>query len=138
MDTIRLQALKDRLTAVAPDSRFQVDWFLSGEFTDADVDRLLAEATLEDRPRARLIKGRTSECHANSLLLVCKHRGWKMVTGLALSGGCWRVHSWCLNTRGRIIETTEFRDIYFGVTKDQTELRAMLESIVKGRSCPST
>jgi hypothetical protein len=56
-----------------------------------------------------------SNCHNNAEQLAIRHR-WALWTGLALSDdGCWRVHSWCKNTHGRIVETTLPRTRYFGV-----------------------
>ena len=63
-----------------------------------------------------------SRCHENScfLWLDRRDRGFKIVTGWALSDGGWRQHSWGLQ-RGVLRETTCHRDKYFGVILDYKE-----------------
>jgi hypothetical protein len=72
---------------------------------------------------ARRLKMASRQCHENAARLALAYN-WSCWTGLALSeDGCWRVHSWAMNKRGRIVETTTPRTHYLGVllSRDATE-----------------
>ena len=53
------------------------------------------------------------QCHENVEILCKKDPKYKPATGWALSGGCWRQHSWAMDG-DNIVETTSSRDEYFG------------------------
>ncbi len=76
------------------------------------MDALLARARFVPGKGARLKRMEVSRCDDNAAELALKHRGWRWFYGMDLSDdGCWRVHSWALTTRGRIVETTEPREV---------------------------
>lgn len=118
-ETVKLSAsqqeLKTYLMDAMPGTRFQHDWFLAREVPNELAEVLLRYGVVQSGAAARLVRMQMSNCHENSLRLA-KRYGWDVWTGLALSDdGCWRVHSWCKNTRGRIAETTILRAHYFGI-----------------------
>lgn len=74
-------------------------------------------------------KGVPCQCHYNSSRLWARHRNYKLCTGYALSYDSdgiklWRQHSWCINAKGQIVETTSLREAYFGfvMTQEEAEL----------------
>lgn len=107
--------LKALLLAAHPDTRFQRESFLRDQIPDEVAALFVRYASLETGSGARLVRMEMSNCHENAAKLAARH-GWSVWTGLALSDdGCWRIHSWCRNTRGRIVETTMWRTHYFGL-----------------------
>ena len=109
-----LKRIKARLIETVPGTRFQVDWSLAQQVPEPLAKLLLRLATVDAGNFARLVRMEMSRCRANSKKCADRH-GWDIWTGLALSDdGCWWVHSWCRNTRGRIVETTILRTHYFG------------------------
>lgn len=70
---------------------------------------------------SRLQRGEPSQCHFNSALNLTR-QGWKLATGWALSAdGLWRVHSWNIDDKGGVVETTERRTAYAGVVLTDAE-----------------
>jgi len=60
--------------------------------------------------------GEQSECHANVAALWRSGEVVAIGTGYALSrDSLWREHSWGWDESGRLVETTELRERYFGV-----------------------
>lgn len=118
-ETVKLSTsqlhLKAHLITAVPGTRFQRECFFARQVPDELAEVLLRYGMVENGAAARLVQMEMSNCHENSLRLGNRHR-WDVWTGLALSDdGCWRVHSWCKNTRRRIIETTIGRTHYFGI-----------------------
>lgn len=100
-------------------ARFQVDWYLRREIAPSLGLLLLEFGEAYAGDDAQLVPGRRGHCHQNAERLVKTQKGLLLGTGLALSAdGCWRVHSWCVDAAGRIIETTVPRTLYFGVRFD--------------------
>ncbi len=117
----KLRQLKAALTQSYPRTRFQFDWVLNRSFCNADVDALLGRAQFVPGKDARLKRMKVSGCHDNAAKLATTHRGWSWFYGMALSDdGCWRVHSWALTTKGRIVETTKRREVYWGLDARET------------------
>ena len=110
-------ALKAHLRSLYPDARFQVDSYLATELPADFAHALVLLAPVVDGTGARFKRMAASNCHANARALADAHAGWSVWTGLALSGcdPCWRVHSYCTNSRGRIVETTVPRVAYWGL-----------------------
>jgi hypothetical protein len=73
-----------------------------------------------------VVKGgvrRQSQCHSNTAELwdLNKDRGFKIMTGWALSGDKqWRQHSWGVH-KGKVIETTVKRKAYYGYVLNHRE-----------------
>jgi hypothetical protein len=68
--------------------------------------------------RLRLMRQR--ECHYNSIRLARRHpKRYQREIGFALSAdGLWRSHSWLWDIKAnQIVETTEIRTLYFGMTQ---------------------
>jgi hypothetical protein len=56
------------------------------------------------------------QCHENSaLLLISAPDKYKLITGFCLNRGMWRRHTWLLDKKEQIIETTTIREKYVGV-----------------------
>jgi hypothetical protein len=92
---------------------FQRNDFIAAQITPKMVKNLLAEGAFRAGRGAELCKMETSECHENARLLA--HRAdTELWFGFALSGGVWRIHSWCVRGH-QIIETTDPRETYFGI-----------------------
>lgn len=67
--------------------------------------------------KAILKKGRSSDCHRNSFQLWKKNpKKLKVMMGLGLtdSDQIWRMHTWLLDDKNNLIETTVMRAKYFG------------------------
>ncbi len=111
-----LENIKECLTNISKDSRFQVDWFVESQVSEDLAGLLVEYGILCKGDKARLIIGRRSDCHNNAVKLVERYVNWTRHFGFALSNdNIWRVHGWCTNTRGRIIETTAKRTLYYGI-----------------------
>ena len=68
-----------------------------------------------------MVKGETHLCHANSASLWYESRGRiRVATGYCRSGDVWLTHSWGMEN-GRIVETTCFSELYFGIILDELE-----------------
>lgn len=90
--------------------------------TTQEIDRLLARGEIHAGKGAGLRRMQANRCHFNAAKLFLAGRAAKVVSGFALSGGLWRSHTWVLNSRGRIIETTEPREAYFGAVLEPKEI----------------
>jgi hypothetical protein len=84
------------------------------------LDALLHRGDFLDCP-VRRRRGRRNRCHANSARIWAGDSvKYRLVTGFALGGGCWRQHSWVL--AGSVIhETTAVNEKYFGVVLTDEE-----------------
>jgi hypothetical protein len=87
---------------------------------DPDAERIVAAGQLFDCP-VRLKRGRAHRCHVNAARLWARDpHACRLMTGYALSGGCWRSHSW-VAAGGRILETTTKAERYFGIALTDAE-----------------
>ncbi|GIE85794.1 hypothetical protein [Actinoplanes regularis] len=67
--------------------------------------------------RARRMAGEPGECHRNVAVLWIDGAVESIGTGYALSDDdLWRQHSWGLTANGDVVETTDDRRIYVGIT----------------------
>lgn len=82
---------------------------------DPDIDNLLTDGILLDKPNDILLSGEMCQCHKNSAYLWMNNKSkYKIMTGYALSeSGIWHQHSWLMN-KDKIVETTVNRSKYFG------------------------
>jgi hypothetical protein len=90
--------------------------------TPEEIDRLLARGEFHPGKGAGLRRMQANDCHFNAAKLFLKGQAVKVVSGFALSEGLWRSHTWVLNSRGRITETTEPREVYFGTVLEPQEI----------------
>ena len=87
-----------------------------------DIVRLIADGRHADDVTAFAVGGGRCDCHANAARLwrnrnAERHDVVAIGTGYALSDdGLWRQHSWTVTSTGAVIETTEPRERYFGLT----------------------
>lgn len=82
---------------------------------EEDLEKILSRGVLVDKKGAYLMKGRPNQCHENSALCWDANRDKSSImTGYCLDGGLWRQHSWVIDNKGRIVETTFLREAYFG------------------------
>lgn len=89
------------------------------------VAHLIEQGSLFNKQGLEVIKGEPSRCHENVFALWAnKPDDYLIVTGYGLSDdGIWRPHSWCVDRKtGKIIETTERREEYFGVEFSEHEI----------------
>lgn len=101
---------------------------LGGEFValelDSDLDALLKKGRVIDLPIQK-VRGAVSRCHSNTAKLWDKNKdsGFQIWTGWVLDDDTiWRQHSWGV-MGGKIIETTEKREVYFGVELSDEQAR---------------
>lgn len=68
--------------------------------------------------KAKFIEGRVNSCHSNSAKIYSGDpKRYQIVTGLALNEEIWREHTWVRDLKNKeLIETTEPREKYFGIT----------------------
>jgi hypothetical protein len=123
---------KEYLKTEYPDTLYQLRKILL-DFAGEDTCLCMGPAGVEDCKRllkdgqfwlgrsAKMMKGETSQCHANSAELYDINKNnfdVRICTGYALSDdGMWREHSWLIRHHERsneIIETTVKRVCYFG------------------------
>jgi len=83
---------------------------------EAELDRLITRGFFQDGGGAKLMLGLPNRCHINA---ACawrpEHKKYVLVTGYALSeDGLWRQHSWLRDRKGRVVETTDPRLLYYG------------------------
>jgi len=83
----------------------------------AKIDKIIFELS-NDNTNVLLSKMKTSSCHENVHTLLKKRKIQYGYTGYALSeDGLWRLHSWGVDHKGMLIETTVLRVMYIGLTK---------------------
>jgi hypothetical protein len=109
-----LHPLRDLLLKAGGD-RLQLAWFVNAQVEPEFAGALLALGALFPR-RSKLTRGQENACHENADAYVDAHPLARKVTGFALSDErCWRVHSRVQTPEG-IVETTERRTLYFGMS----------------------
>ena len=87
-----------------------------------EIDRLWARGEFHPGKGAGLLRMPANRCHFNAAKLFLTGQAAKVVSGFALSEGLWRSHTWVVNSRGRIVETTEPREVYFGAVLELKEI----------------
>lgn len=104
---------------------FGGDEVVAAKESDEEIDNLFERGFLQDGGDARMVRGDPCSCHSNTANQWSSNkRSRVIVTGYALSAdGLWRQHSWLLNTKGRILETTVPRVLYFGYALSPYESR---------------
>ena len=91
--------------------------------TPKEIARLLVRGEFHSGRGAGLRRMQRNRCHYNAAKLWLKGQAPLVVSGFALSDdGLWRSHTWVLNSRGRIIETTQRMKVYFGTVLEPTEI----------------
>jgi hypothetical protein len=90
--------------------------------TPGEIDRLLARGEFHPAESAGLHRMQANACHFNAAKLFLTGQAAKVVSGFALAEGLWRSHTWVLDPRGRIIETTEPVEVYFGTVLAPKEI----------------
>lgn len=122
------QKLKEKCLSLGGDPSqgfggFQRDDFFREQISAPLASALLEQGTLFDPQKVGIgkLKGKPRQCHLNSLMnWYLKPSQFTLFTGLAESGGIWRAHSWLIEKNGgRVMETTQFNSLYFGVPGDQ-------------------
>jgi hypothetical protein len=92
------------------------------QVTPQEIDRLLVRGEFRSGKDAGFHRMQAKRCHFNAAKLFLTGRAPKVESGFALSGGLWISHTWVLNAKGRIIETTEPREAYFGAVLEPKEI----------------
>ena len=126
----------DRFVADNPSHRPLFDRLLSiggGQVVatfEPDLTLLLERGEFYDGAGADLVLGEPCRCHDNAVRMWLDDPDRYVIeTGWALSpDGLWRQHSWVYDTSNeRIVETTELRTLYFGVTLNYDEAARFTE-----------
>lgn len=112
-----LTKLKKRLLKKSG-KHFQRNDFLSQELDKKFTGLLLLSGVFKSGRTAIAVSLERNKCHWNALAYA-KARGAQFWSGLALSGGIWRVHSWCME-KDKVVETTQQQRLYFGVNMELT------------------
>lgn len=90
---------------------------------EPDADRIIDRGTLFSPKGSKVVEGVRNSCHANAARLNLGKEGIDIVTGYAMSDDqVWRQHSWGL-LKGKVIETTSPRKLYFGYILTPEEAR---------------
>ena len=89
---------------------------------EPDLSKIIKRGKLF-KNKAILTKLRMISCHTNVAELYAT-KGYRIATGWALSDdGLWRQHSWCIDSKDNIVETTKRRKKYFGVVLMRKEAK---------------
>lgn len=68
-------------------------------------------------------KGNNCRCHENTIVLANKNKKLQAYFGFGLSDdGMWRPHSWLIDNKENIIETTVERIAYYGIPLPREEV----------------
>jgi len=87
---------------------------------EAQIDALLKNGKLLQPAAVVMRRGNPSDCHRNAATLFRAGKG-VIATGYALDrDGLWRQHSWVVDKKGRVIETTVRSVAYYGIVCDET------------------
>jgi hypothetical protein len=87
---------------------------------DGFIDHLLKNGKLLQPAAVVMKRMKASDCHGNAATLFRAGKG-VIATGYALDAdGLWRQHSWVLDKKDRVIETTVRRVAYYGIVCDET------------------
>jgi hypothetical protein len=71
-------------------------------------------------------------CHTNSAKLWRRHpKKYKLATGYGLDEDIWIGHSWLLNAKKQIVETTYPFELYYGVVMDTVEAEKFCKTVLK-------
>lgn len=82
---------------------------------EPDHGKLVTRGEVKDGKDAVMVKGKPCNCHGNAARLFIEDILTEIWTGYALSAdGIWRQHSWGWKD-GKVLETTESREIYCGI-----------------------
>ena len=119
-----LKPLVKRLTGLGGDCA--VVWWDDALTEEGFVFALLAFGRATNGRSARLRLMENNQCHENSRALSVRYpKLYQAETGYALSAdGTWRPHSWVWDVqKAQIVETTELRTKYFGITENKHDGR---------------
>jgi hypothetical protein len=83
---------------------------------EEDLEKLVSSGSSVNKKGIYVIQGRVSACHENSANCWDANRERSSImTGYVLDDGVWRQHSWVLDNKNKIVETTHVREAYFGI-----------------------
>jgi len=92
------------------------------ETYEEDIDKLLTRGQLFEPDEVVVRRMSPSKCHRNCADAYEKNKNLKIVTGWVLLDGVWVQHTWLYdNEYNEIIETTEWRERYFGFILNREE-----------------
>jgi hypothetical protein len=92
------------------------------ETYEEDLDKLLIRGELFEPDEVVVRRMTPSKCHRNCSDVYKKNKNLKIVTGWALLDGVWTQHTWLYDGEyNEIIETTEWRERYFGFILNREE-----------------
>jgi len=97
---------------------------------ESDLELLLERGEVFGTKDIQMMLGEPCRCHSNAALCWEANKDQvQIATGWALSNDrMWRQHSWCYHCEDdTIIETTEERELYFGILLSDEEAADFLE-----------
>jgi len=88
-----------------------------------NLNKILNHGQLFNSKKVKIVRGTLCQCHSNSIKLY-RIINCNIATGWALSSDdkLWRRHSWCVDTKETILETTIRREMYYGYLLDESEV----------------
>lgn len=94
----------------------KMDRELEGEFSPKEARNLISKGRLFSPSSVRMIRGTPNHCHTNvARLVMANPTSFTAWTGMSLcDDNVWRAHSWAVDRKGTVIETTAPRMIYYG------------------------
>ena len=100
------------------------------QFDDAGASEFIARNwQLAETPDLVFRAGEANHCHTNCAdAWQSDPSRYRIQTGFALYQGVWRRHTWLLDQRDRIIETTLPQEMYFGAILDEDEAIEFVEA----------
>lgn len=113
-ESYNFNPLKEKLLSYGGD--------IVAETYEEDIDKLLKRGEFFEPVEVVVRKMTPSKCHRNCADVYNKNKNLKIVTGWALLDGVWIQHSWLYDSvYNEIIETTEWREGYFGFILNKEE-----------------
>lgn len=114
IDTNNFNTLKEKLLKYGGDR--------VAETYEEDLDKLINRGELFEPDEVVVRKMTPSRCHRNCADVYKKNKSLKIVTGWSLLDKVWIQHTWLYdNEYNEIIETTKWRELYFGFILNKEE-----------------
>lgn len=96
---------------------------------EENIKEILERGILKENSN-KYKRGEVSRCHSNSAYFASKFKKYRLMTGYAYTeeDGLWRQHSWLLDNKDNVVETTPIkRDLYFGFILTEEESKRFCE-----------
>jgi hypothetical protein len=126
-----IEKLKKFLLRNYGGSGFQFDFYLFSQLDKNDIKKLFSKGQFINGKHFILKKMKANSCHQNSAKLSIANK-FDIYTGLALSRGIWRAHTWIQNPKTKIwTETTIKNEGYYGFKLDKNEQEKFIKNNIR-------